>query len=164
MIETIFSLSTLYFFLISLVNVILSSSKSICVVRYGVGINVIMNVVAYSFYNVVVKQTANLPLSTTVLSTAAANAIGVWLSYVVLNRFQTDRVWKIEVLVPKCYTEKIHYDLHDICHHYVESGPKTVFNCYCETRAETKKVLEQRKKYKGKIFAFESKFKGIDRD
>ena len=81
--STIFSITTLYFFIISLVNVILSSTKSICTVRYGRGINVLANVISYSFYVVVVKQTADLPLEITVVATAAANALGVWLSYVI---------------------------------------------------------------------------------
>ena len=76
MLRTVLSISTLYFFLISLVNVILSSTKSICTVRYGRGVNVLTNVVAYSFYTIVVKQTASLPLEITIISTAIANALG----------------------------------------------------------------------------------------
>ena len=76
MLNTLLSTTTLYFFLISLVNVMLSSTKSICTVRYGRGINVLTNVIAYSFYVIVVKQTADLPLTITVISTAAANALG----------------------------------------------------------------------------------------
>lgn len=101
MLQTILSTTTVYFFLISLINVILSSTKSICTVRYGRGINVLANVVAYSFYTVVVKQTAELPLEITILATAIANALGVWLSYAILDKLQKDRLWKIEVTLPK---------------------------------------------------------------
>ncbi len=151
------STTTLYFFLISLVNVILSSTKSICTVRYGRGVNVLTNVIAYSFYVIVVKQTADLPLTITVISTAAANALGVWLSYVVLDNFQKDRLWKIEVTVPKIYTEAIHYGLRDICHDYIDVGPKVRFDFLCETRAETAKVISFCKGYSGRFFATENK-------
>ena len=157
MFETLFTISTLYFFLISLVNVILSSSKSICVVRYGVGINVIMNVVAYSFYNVVVKQTAALPLEITVTATALANALGVWFSYTMLNRLQKDRLWKLEVTLPKCHTEVIHEGLKDICHSYIDVGPKVRFDFLCETRRETAAVIKLCKPYGGRFFAAENK-------
>jgi hypothetical protein len=163
MLETLFSLTTLYFLLISLVNVMLNSIKSICVVRYGRGINVLMNVIAYSFYVVVVKQTASLPLIITIAATAIANALGVWLSYVILDIIQKDRLWKIEVVVPRHYTDVLHITLNYIPHTYIEAGPKTVFNFYCSTKKETKEVVDQCKKYNGRFFAVENKYKGFER-
>ena len=157
MFYSIFSLATLYFFIISLINVILSSAKSICTVRYGRGINVVMNVIAYSFYAVVVKQMASLPLLDTVVATAIANALGVWISYVILDKLQQDRLWKVEVIVPKCYTERLHYDLKAIPHNYIELGPKTLFNFYCETKEDTSKVIKHCKCFQGKFFATENK-------
>ena len=163
MLSTLISTSTLYFFLISLVNVILSSTKSICTVRYGRGVNVIANVIAYSFYNVVVKQTAALPLETTIIATAIANALGVWLSYVVLDLIQKDRLWKIEVVVQKEHTDTLHTTLDHISHDYIELGPKTLFNFYCSTRAETKTVIDSCKKFKGRFFAVENRYRGFER-
>lgn len=155
--KVILSTSTLYFFFISLINVILSSTKSICTVRYGRGINVVANVISYSFYVLVVKQMANLPLEITVLSTACANALGVWLSYVILDHLQKDRIWKVEVIIPKVYTEKLHYELKAITHNYIEMGPKTLFNFYCETKEDTKTVLKHCQSCDGHFFAFENK-------
>ena len=160
MLGQLFSLTALYFFIISLVNVILSSTKSICTVRYGRGINVLANVISYSFYVVVVKQTADLPLEITVVATAAANALGVWLSYVILDRLQKDRLWKIEVVVDKDYTEALHKELNDIPHNYIDIGPRALFNFYCSTRKETSTVIKHCKKYNGKFFAVEDKFRG----
>lgn len=160
MLGQIFSLTALYFFIISLVNVILSSTKSICIVRYGRGINVLANVVAYSFYTIVVKQTADLPLEITVIATAAANALGVWLSYAILDKIQKDRLWKVEVVVSNDYTDVLHEELKDIPHNYIDVGPRTLFNFYCGTRAETKTVIKQCKTYSGKFFAIENKFRG----
>lgn len=157
MFSTLFSITTLYFFIISLINVMLSSTKSICTVRYGRGINVIANVISYSFYVIVVKQTANLPLEVTVISTACANALGVWLSYVILDRLQKDRLWKVEVIVPKVHTERLHYELKNITHNYIEMGPKTLFNFYCETKEATKTVIKHCQDCDGKFFAFENK-------
>lgn len=159
MLSTLFSMSTLYFFIISLVNVILSSTKSICTVRYGRGINVMTNVIAYSFYTIVVKQTANLPLEITVVSTAIANALGVWFSYVMLDRLQKDRLWKLEVVVAKECIETLHEELKDIPHNYIDIGPRVLFNFYCSTRAETSLVTKHCKKYNGKFFAIENKFR-----
>lgn len=157
MLGTLLSTTTLYFFVISLINVILSSTKSICTVRYGRGINVLTNVISYSFYVIVVKQTADLPLTITIISTAAANALGVWLSYVILDLIQKDKLWKVEVVVPKCFTERLHYELKSIPHNYVELGPRTLFNFYCETKEDTSKVIKHCKEFQGKFFAAENK-------
>lgn len=159
MTASVLSITTLYFFIISLINVILSSTKSICAVRYGRGINVLANVAAYSFYTVVVKQTANLPLEITIFATAIANALGVWLSYVILDKIQKDRLWKIEVVVPKSYTEIVHKELNNISHNYIDIGPRTLFNAYCGTRIETTQVLKLCKKYNGKFFVVENKLR-----
>jgi hypothetical protein len=118
------------------------------------------NVISYSFYVVVVKQTADLPLEITVVATAAANALGVWLSYVILDRLQKDRLWKIEVVVDKDYTEALHKELNDIPHNYIDIGPRALFNFYCSTRKETSIVIKHCKKYNGKFFAVEDKFRG----
>lgn len=157
MLSTLLSMTTIYFFFISLINVILSSTKSICTVRYGRGINVVANVVAYSFYAIVVKQTANLPLIITVIATAVANALGVWLSYAILDRLQKDRLWKVEVVVPKGYTEQLHCELKSIPHNYIELGPRTLFNFYCETKTDTSLVIKRCQACKGKFFATENK-------
>ena len=157
MIATLLSVTTLYFFIISLVNVILSSTKSICTVRYGRGINVLTNVIAYSFYTIVVKQTADLPLEITVVATAVANALGVWLSYVILDLIQKDKLWKIEVVAPKTTMHVIHGTLAHIPHHYIEIGPKALFNFYCSTKEETREVIEKCKTYNVKFFAIENR-------
>ena len=162
-INILLSTTTLYFFIISLINVVLSSIKSICTVRYGRWINVLTNVISYSFYVVVVKQTANLPLEITVLATAIANALGVWLSYVILDIIQKDRLWKIEVIVPRHCTDVLHVTLNYVPHTYIEAGPKTLFNFYCNTKQETKQVIEQCKKYNGRFFSIENKYKGFER-
>ena len=145
MLDVLLSMSALYFFLISLVNVILSSTKSICTVRYGRGINVLTNVVAYSFYTVVVKQTASLPIEITVVATAIANALGVWLSYVVLDLIQKDRLWKVEVVVLKTYTTILHEELADICREHHEIQPISyLFNiCVWEGRVVLNKKQAQ---------------------
>ena len=157
MFNSLFSITTLYFFIISLINVVLSSTKSICTVRYGRGINVIANVIAYSFYNIVVKQTATLPLETTIIMTAIANALGVWLSYALLDMIQNDKLWKVEVVVPKQCTDQLHHELNAIPHNYVELGPRTLFNFYCETKTDTSKGIKHCKEYNGKFFAVENK-------
>jgi hypothetical protein len=116
-----------------------------------------MNVIAYSFYTIVVKQTASLPLSTTVIATALANAFGVWTSYAILGKLQKDRLWKVEVVIPAHFTNALHNELQNIPHNYIELGPKALFNFYCETKADTAEVIKRSRKCDAKFFAVENK-------
>ena len=120
--------------------------------------------ISYSFYVIVVKQTASLPLEITILATAIANGLGVWLSYAFLDFIQKDKLWKIEVVIPKKYTDELHNDLKIISHDYIDVGPKTLFNFYCETKAETAAVIKHSKDFDGRFFAVENKYKGFERD
>lgn len=150
-----------YFLIISIVNVILSTVKSLCTVRYGRGIVILMNVLAYSFYTIVVKQVADLPLWITVAGTAVANAFGVWLSYIILDKFQKDRLWMIQMTI-KCSPERADeiknlLDSYEIANSFVMAGKHAVFSCYCYTQNESKKVKEIGDVNKAKFSAFESK-------
>ena len=86
-----------------------------------------------------------------------ANALGVWLSYVVLDRLQKDRLWKFEVVVKNCYSTDLHEALAHIPHNYIEIGPRTLFNFYCETKEDSAEVLKYSRHYQGKVFVIENK-------
>lgn len=83
------------FFFCSLVNVMLSTSKSILTVKGGKGTATIANAVTYGFYAVVVKQLATLDLSTTVVVTIVTNVIGVYSSMWILEKTKKECLWKI---------------------------------------------------------------------
>lgn len=153
----------LFFLGISIVNVILSTIKSLCTIRCGRTITIIMNVICYGFYTIVVKNTATLPLTTTVIGTMVANALGVWLSYIIMDKVVKDKLWRVDMAVNIKHTETIHRLLTEaeVPHCYNEVGSWTMFNCYCETHKETEIVKNICKKYKGKISAYESKNIGI---
>ena len=74
-----------------------------------------------------------------------------------LDLIQKDKLWKVEVVVAKAYTEQLHNELKAIPHNYVELGPRTLFNFYCETKADTSVVVKHCKAYHGKFFAAENK-------
>ena len=64
----------------SLVNVILSTMKTILTVRSTKVVASIINAVTYGFYAIVVKQLASLDLTVTVIVTIVTNLIGVYFS------------------------------------------------------------------------------------
>ena len=85
------------FFVCSLVNVILSTMKTLLMVRAGRNSAIAINAICYGFYTLVVKQLASVDYMTAVVVTVITNIIGVWLSYVVLDKFKKDKLWRITV-------------------------------------------------------------------
>ena len=85
------------FILCSLINVMLSTTKSILTVRASKGVATAINAITYGFYAIVVKQLASLDVSTTVAVTIGTNIVGVYLSICILEKFRKDNLWKISV-------------------------------------------------------------------
>ena len=81
----------------SLVNVILSTMKTIMTVRSTKVVASIINAVTYGFYAIVVKQLASLDLTVTVIVTIATNLVGVYLSMWLMDKMKKDCLWKISV-------------------------------------------------------------------
>ena len=81
----------------SLVNVILSTMKTILTVRSTKVVASVVNAVTYGFYAIVVKQLASLDLTVTVIVTIATNLIGVYLSMWLMDKMKKDCLWKISV-------------------------------------------------------------------
>ena len=88
------------FFIITLVNVILSTVKSILTVKASRKVAALINAIAYGFYAMVVKQMATVSTSTVVIVTVLCNLIGVYFSMWLLEKFKKDVLWKITV-IPK---------------------------------------------------------------
>ena len=81
----------------SLVNVILSTLKTLIMVNAGRRSAIVINAVCYGFYTFVVKQLAEVDYATAVIATIGANIVGVWISYKIMDLFKKDKLWRITV-------------------------------------------------------------------
>jgi|GEM_PF-1181727 hypothetical protein len=93
----IIEFATIIFFICSLINVMLSTLKTILTVKASKGVATIINAITYGFYAIVVKQLASLDLITTVTVTIITNIIGVYVSMWLLEKTKKDCLWKISV-------------------------------------------------------------------
>lgn len=98
----IITLSIMLYFVSSLVNVMLSTVKSILTVKANKIVATLINALSYSFYTVVVKQLADISFTTAALVTFITNVIGVYTSMYLLEKieskfFKKEKVWKISV-------------------------------------------------------------------
>lgn len=85
------------FCICSLVNVILSTLKTLIMVNAGRNSSIAINAICYGFYTLVVKQLSSVDYATAVLVTIGANIVGVWISYKIMDLFKKDKVWRITV-------------------------------------------------------------------
>lgn len=85
------------FCICSLVNVILSTLKTLIMVNAGRGSAIIINAICYGFYTLVVKQLGAVDYVTAVVVTILANVVGVWISYKIMDLFKKDKLWRITV-------------------------------------------------------------------
>lgn len=83
------------FVVCSLINVILSTLKSLVMINASRNLAVCANAVCYGFYTLVVKQLASVDYTTAVVVTIFTNIVGVYLSYKIMDLFKKDRLWRI---------------------------------------------------------------------
>lgn len=144
------------FVVLNIVNVIIQTVKSLCTVKGDKWVAAIANAVAYGLYTVVViYMVCELPLWLKVVVVGVCNLIGVFVVKLIEEKSRKDKLWKVELTVPKENTSAI--DLLDVPHSYVEVGKHTLFNFYCATQSESKTVKEIANKYGAKYFVAESK-------
>lgn len=96
------TISTLIFFLLNLINVMLSTVKSVLTVKASRATATLINALAYGYYTIIIKQISNSSIEMVVIVTIVTNLIGVYTSLWLLDKFKKDKVWKISVV---CYPD-----------------------------------------------------------
>lgn len=148
----------LLFTLATVVNVSVSTIRSICTIKCGKWLSALTNAICYGFYPLIVMLTAKdtVDIITNMGITAVANFICVWIIKYVEEKARKDKMWRIDLTIPAEETDFIHRKLANIPHNYIECGPKTVFNCYCATQKESAEVKTLAVAIGGQYSAFES--------
>ena len=151
----------LIFTIATIINVTLSTIRSLCTIKGGKWLSAITNAVCYGFYPLIVMLTAKDTVSIVVnmAITAVANFVCVWLIKFVEEKAKKDKLWKVEMAIPKedCSLVKATLNRKNIPYNYVEVGQWVMFNCYCNEQKDTAICVDIAKKLQGKISAYESK-------
>lgn len=148
------------FSLLTVVNVIFSTIKSIVTIKSGKTVASLISAGYYGYYNVVLIYTvADFPLWQKVVVTFLANLIGVWLVKWGEEKARKDKLWLVKITIPVNYSNIIKKELNNnnISFTYYDINKYFVFDCFCENQKDTKIVSTLCKKYQGKIFATENK-------
>ena len=148
------------FIVMSIVNVIIQTVKSIATIKCGKLAAAVINAVAYGLYTYVIVLTANdsIDLLAKCFIVAGCNFVGVYVVKFFEEKARKDKLWKVEATIPAKYQSAVHFDLKDIPHNYIEGvGNYALFNFYCATQAESAKVRDIINQYEAKYFVSESK-------
>ena len=149
------------FIIANIINVIIQTIKSLCTVKCGKTVAAVINAIAYGFYTyVIVLTVCDLPLWLKVVVVGACNLVGVFCVKWGEEKARKDKLWEVRATVYEPYTESLHHDLEsaNIPHNYIPNiGKYTIFNIYCETQAESKRVKDLLDYHKAKYFVSESK-------
>lgn len=150
------------FIVLSVVNVILQTFKSLATVKCGKVGAALVNATAYGLYTVVLVYTnADFPLWEKVLVTAVCNLVGVYIVKAIEEKARKDKLWKVETTVNSDDTFKVRLALRDAGLSYsvisTNTKERSVFNIYCPTKKESEKVKEILSNFDAKYFVTESK-------
>ena len=151
----------LTFFILSVVNVVFSTVRSITTIKSGKAVASLISGGYFAFYNIMLIYTvADFPMWEKCFITFVCNVIGVWFVKWIEEKLRKDKLWKVEVTVPNDQVDNL---LTDCCYmniehfNYWDAYQYKVFNFYCATQKESTMVKELLKNYKVKYFVTESK-------
>lgn len=150
----------LLFFILSIINVISATVKSIITIKGNAVIAGLVSGAYFAFYNIMLIYTvAEFDLWQKCAITFVCNVFGVWVVKFIEKKMEKTKMWKIEATIPTENKEEVDKKLRCVPHSCIEISPKhTLFNFYCSTKEESKKVKNLCSNYNAKFFAAENKF------
>lgn len=149
------------FIVLTIVNTIIQTVKSIATVKCGKTSAALINAFAYGLYTYVIIFTSaeGLSIHAKAIITALANLVGVFVVKLIEEKSRKDKLWLVKITIPTEYFEAVKNELTtaDIPFTYYDLNKYYVVDTYCEKQQQTTAVLDICKKYKGKAFATENK-------
>jgi uncharacterized protein YebE (UPF0316 family) len=150
------------FFILTLINVMLSTIKSIITVKGTRWQATLMNAIAYGFYTIIIKQITSFNAVITVSVTIIANLIGVYSSMWILDKFKKDKLWTISVtakngsigkeIISELRQQNIPFKMYDVIQQYGTTIGLDIFSENQKTSVIIKNILS---KYEVKYHVFE---------
>lgn len=148
------------FVVMNILNVVIQTIKSICTIKCGKVVAAIVNACAYGLYTYIVVLTmCDLPLLAKCLIVAGCNFVGVFVVKLIEEKARKDKLWKVEMTVPKKHFDEVCAALRiaKVPYNYVDIEKYVLVNCYCATQQDSANIKDFMKNYDVKYFVSESK-------
>lgn len=142
------------FIIATLINVILSTLKSVITVKGGKLVASIVNAISYGFNTIVIKSISDVELWIAIVVTVAANLVGVYIALSIIKKFEKEKLWKITVSVASEDFDDLKKDLHTEGLHYIKYETNydkyKVLDIFSNNKEESKKIKKLIARYKVK--------------
>ena len=149
------------FSIATIVNVSLSTIRSLCTIKGGKWLSATTNAICYGFYPLIVMLTAKgtVTILVNMIITAVANFVCVWLIKLVEEKARKDKLWLVKMTIPKNNFERVKKDLDNanIPYSWIDIEKYIIFDTYCNTQKDTQNATLICKIANGKMFAVENK-------
>ena len=153
----------LLFTVLTILNTIIQTIKSIATIRCGKVVASLINALAYGLYTYVIIFTSSegMSIHAKALITALANLIGVYVVKLIEEKSRKDKLWKVEATVDSYLILDLHRILNEggVPHSWLNIGTtdRVLLNCYCNTKNDSELVKELLDNAGAKYFVSESK-------
>lgn len=153
------------FIVLNALNVIIQTVKSLCTVKCGKTIAAIVNALAYGLYTVVlVYMQCDLSTLAKALVVGGCNLVGVYIVKVVEEKLQKEKLWKVELTIKNDYqtlselTSRLNTQNIPFNYSVTDNQEDAVFNIFCYTKAQSRKLKKSIEDLNAKYFITENKF------
>ena len=149
------------FTILQLVNVILSTIRSVLTVKSGKLVASISSAIYFGFYTVIVIYTAadNMNLWIKVGITAATNLVGTYIGKLILDKSKKEKLWDITATVKARQLEDVCNELneHSLLHTRLEMNNKKywLIHTYAKGKEESRMIRDIFEKYDAYIIVHE---------
>lgn len=151
----------LIFIIATIVNVTLSTIRSLCTIKGGKWLSATTNAICFGFYPLIVMLTAKgtVAICLNMAITAIVNFICVWIIKFIEEKARKDKLWLVKCTIPNEMAEEMYeaLEMSDIPYTDIPVRDYIVFDTYCTTQEETQMVKEFCTAVGGKMFATENK-------
>ena len=151
------------FIVLTIVNTIIQTVKSIATVKCGKTSAALINAFAYGLYTYVIIFTSaeGLSIHAKAIITALANLVGVYIVKLIEEKSRKDKLWRIEATFAHkenfIHNLKIWAEVNHIAINYIDIEKYYIVNFYAPTQKESLIIKEFVTKFNGKYFVSESK-------
>jgi len=152
------------FSIAQLINVILSTVKSIILIKGSKKTAVLVNTLSYSISAFITAIIGSVIKNVwiTVFVTFITNAIGVYAGLIIVEKFKKDHTWKISATCKAEYWKQVREDLisNNIEFMQIDTSwnKRMPFDVYSNTKEESKIIRKIFKQYKIKYIITESTY------
>jgi uncharacterized protein YebE (UPF0316 family) len=149
------------FIILQVINVILSTIKSIVMIKGSKWGAIIANTIYFGVYTAVLKQISAIDnLLVLVIITMLANFFGTWVGIIITDKLRKADLWIIKTVIRIGYVKEYKKALNDAGIKYISYQTTwdeyTAIDIFSENRTQSKKIKEILLKFKAKYSIYKS--------